>query len=260
MCDKEFAVARNLTQSARLTVQPAPGTIKDTMDLYSFSLTLGAAGLFVMAIMGLSSAHSGGHGHSHAGHGHAGHGHSGHGHAGNGHGHHGHDAHGHSHGAPHGRGHHSAGHPGHDDQGEHGNALLALLSPRVLFSFLLGLGTVGVAIRAFAGEPILFVSALAGGVAFERLLVNPLWNFMFRFASSPALTLESAVEDDAKAVTNFDQNGQGLIAVEVDGHMVQVLGTLNQMDRNAGVRVRAGDVVRIEEVDADRNRCTVRKS
>lgn len=263
MCDKEFAVARNLTQSARLTVQPAPGTINDTMDLYSFSLTLGAAGLFVMAIMGLSSAHSGGHGHSdaghgHAGHGHAGHGHSGHGHAGHGHGHHGHDGHGHSHGAPQGRG--SAGHPGHDDQGEHGNALLALLSPRVLFSFLLGLGTVGVAMRSFAGEPILFVSALAGGVAFERLLVNPLWNFMFRFASSPALTLESAIEDDAKAVTNFDQNGQGLIAVEVDGHVVQVLGTLTHTDRNAGVRVRAGDVVRIEEVDADRNRCTVRKS
>lgn len=104
------------------------------------------------------------------------------------------------------------------------------------------------------------VAAVAGGVAFERLLVNPLWNFMFRFASSPAQTLESSVEDDAKAVTNFDKNGQGLIAVEVDGHVVQVLGTLTQTDRDSGVRVRAGDVVRIEDVDADRNRCTVRKT
>jgi translation initiation factor IF-1 len=138
--------------------------------------------------------------------------------------------------------------------------LLALLSPRVMFSFLLGLGTAGVALRSVTGGPLLLAIAVAGGVAFERLLVNPLWNFMFRFASSPAQTLESTIEDAAKAVTNFDQNGQGLIAVEVDGHLVQVLGTLNQADRSAGVRVRAGDVVRIEEVDADRNRCTVRKS
>jgi hypothetical protein len=85
------------------------------------------------------------------------------------------------------------------------------------------------------------------------------WNFAFRFASAPALTLESAVEDDAQAVTNFDASGCGIIAVEVDGHLVQVLGTLVKSDRESGVRVRAGDSVRIEDVDADRNRCTVRR-
>ena len=114
-------------------------------------------------------------------------------------------------------------------------------------------------LRPFAGGPILLAAAIAGGVVFERLVVNPLWNFMFRFASSPALTLESAVEDDARAVTNFDKNGQGLISVEVDGHVVQCLGTLTKTDRDSGVRVRAGDVVRIEDVDAGRNRCTVRR-
>ena len=106
---------------------------------------------------------------------------------------------------------------------------------------------------------MLFVAALAGGIVFERFVVNPLWNFMFRFASAPAVTLESAVEDEARAVTNFDSSGSGLISVEVDGHFVQVLGTLTKSDRESGVRVRAGDSVRIEEVDADRNRCTVRR-
>jgi translation initiation factor IF-1 len=39
--------------------------------------------------------------------------------------------------------------------------------------------------------------------------------------------------------------------------VVQVLGTLRAEDRALGVRVRAGDRVRIEDVDVERNRCTV---
>ena len=192
------------------------------MDLYSFSLLLGAAGLLVMAFLGVSHGHSGGHA------GHAGH----------------------------------AGHHAHDSHAGHGSqrAVMSLLSPRVIFSFLLGLGTVGVAFKSAVGGPVLLALAVAGGFALERLVVNPLWNFAFRFASNPALTLESAVEDEAKAVTNFDKNGQGLISVEVDGHLVQCLGTLTKTDRESGVRIRAGDMVRIEDVDADRNRCTVRRA
>ena len=137
---------------------------------------------------------------------------------------------------------------------------MSLLSPRVIFSFLLGLGTAGVAFKSVVGGPVLLALAVAGGFALERLVVNPLWNFAFRFASNPAVTLESAIEDEARAVTNFDKNGQGLISVEVDGRVVQCLGTLITTDRDAGIRVRAGDTVRIEDVDADRNRCTVRKA
>src|SRR5438094_2530032 len=210
------------------------------MDLYSFSLLLGAAGLLIMAFLGVSHGHAGGHA-SHAAHG--GHvGHAGHGHAGPAH----------------------AGHAAHQAHVSHGHgtqrAVMSLLSPRVIFSFLLGLGTAGVAFKSVVGGPVLLALAVAGGVALERLVVNPLWNFAFRFASNPALTLESAIEDEARAVTNFDNNGQGLISVEVDGRVVQCLGTLIARDRDAGIRVRAGDTVRIEDVDADRNRCTVRKA
>jgi translation initiation factor IF-1 len=38
---------------------------------------------------------------------------------------------------------------------------------------------------------------------------------------------------------------------------VQVLGTQLSQERAAGVRIRTGDKVRIEEVDSTRNRCTV---
>jgi hypothetical protein len=58
-------------------------------------------------------------------------------------------------------------------------------------------------------------------------------------------------------VTDFDAQGQGLIAVELDGQLVQVLGILRPEELSIGVRVRRGGRVRIEEVDAVRNRCLV---
>ena len=64
---------------------------------------------------------------------------------------------------------------------------------------------------------------------------------LFRFESSPAATLESAIEDDARAVMGFDANGQGLVALDVDGQIVQLLATLSADDRARGVRVRSGD-------------------
>ena len=57
--------------------------------------------------------------------------------------------------------------------------------------------------------------------------------------------------------TDFDAQGQGLIAVELDGQLIQVLGILRPEERSIGIRVRRGGRVRIEEVDAVRNRCLV---
>lgn len=230
------------------------------MDPYVFSLSLGAAGLGVMAATGLAGhglhAHQGAHGTTTAHGGHdvsdvslAAHG-GGHAHAG---------AHqvGHAH-----AGHAHAGHAHQHDAGGGTRAasyLWTLLSPRVLFSVLVGAGATGLLLRDLLGlhGALLPVAAALGGVLFEAALVRPLWNLTFRFASAPALTLESCLMDEARAVSGFDRNGQGLIAVELDGQLVQVLGTLRAEDRGAGVRVRAGDRVRIEEVDAKRNRCVV---
>lgn len=212
------------------------------MDLYSSSLLLGAAGLGVMALGGLG--HRGHAGSAARGHGHA---------AGHGHG----NAAGHVHGVRHsghvtGAGHASAA------RDAMSNALWTITSPRFLFSLVLGFGTVGELLRPVLGGPLLLAAAVAGAVLFERVLVSPLWNFTMRFASAPAVTLESAVSDEATAVTSFDANGQGIVSLEVDGQVVQILATLRPDDRALGAaRVRAGQRVRIEDVDAAQNRCTV---
>jgi hypothetical protein len=203
------------------------------MDLYLVSLATGAVGLGIMGIGGLS------HG-SHAGHSHGGDVHLGHGHA------------GHAHGVQ-----------GRDQLvGVHmpaggGWRWTSLLSPRVLFSLMVGFGAGGI-ISAPLGEPWQLGAGILGAAIFEAAIVGPLWRFLFRFESSPAITLESAIEDDARTVMDFDANGQGLVALDVDGQIVQLLATLIPDDRARGVRVRTGDLVRVSSIDAARNRCTVR--
>jgi len=197
------------------------------MDLYISSLLLGAVGLGVMAVSGL--------GH----HGHAGHG--GHVHTGRA----GHTGH--------------TGHTGNTTRSDTAtNILWAVASPRYLFSFFLGFGAVGDLLRPVAGGVVLVAAAVAGAVLFERFVVSPLWNLSMRFASTPASMLESAVTDEATAVTAFDTNGQGIVSIEVDGQIVQILATLRGDDRLlGGPRIRAGQRVRIEDVDAAKNRCTI---
>jgi hypothetical protein len=218
------------------------------MDLYMSSVLLGAAGLGVMALSGL-----GHHGHAGGARGHA-HGPSG-GHGGHAGGH-GHNvAGGHSHAGAHSTGH--AGHA-HGSRDTMNSALWAIASPRFLFSFALGFGVAGELLRPVLGGPLLLAAAVAGAVLFERAIVSPLWNFAMRFASTPAQSLESAVSDEATAVTTFDANGQGIVTVEVDGQVMQILATLKPDDRLlGGARVRVGQRVRIDEVDAGRNCCTV---
>ena len=72
-----------------------------------------------------------------------------------------------------------------------------------------------------------------------------------------ALTLESCPGDDATAVTTFDGRGHGIVSIELDGQVVQLLATLRASERADGRRLTAGARVRIEDVDTVRNRCTV---
>ena len=157
------------------------------MDLYVVSLATGAVGLGIMGIGGLSHGGHAGHGHGgHAGHGHGGH--AGHGHGGHaGHGHGGHAGHGHAaHGHDHGAGGQASGW-----------SWTSLLSPRLLFSLMVGFGAGGIAAVPL-GEPWQLGAAFVAGAAFETLLVGPLWRFLFRFESRAATTLESAVDDEAQ--------------------------------------------------------------
>ena len=208
------------------------------MDIYLFSVIVGAVGLSAMAAAGLGRHGGGSHAHGGAG-GHGGGSHGSHGHAG---------GHGHGHGTSHGHG---------DAGGASQLASMALMSPRFLLAGLLGFGLVGVALQSFVGGATLLIVALIGAVAVERLLFNPIWKFAMRFASNPANTLESATFGEAKVVSNFDRNGQGIVAVEVDGQIQQILATLCETDRAKGASVRTGQLVRVDEVDGARHRCTV---
>lgn len=231
------------------------------MDPYLFCLILGFAGLAIMAASGLAS-----HGGDHGGHAHSkdlgGHGAKeigGHAHGGKELGH----AHvkdvGHVHVKDVGSrelAHHDGSHDHGDGAGHDlGAYLLSLLSPRVFFSILVGMGAAGLLLDPFLGGVLLMVAAVVAGLAFEGLLVRPFWNFLFRFASPPAQTLDSALMDRATAVTGFDAQGQGVVSIILDGQIVQLLGTLRPEDRH--VRVRAGDALLVEDVDGKRNQCTV---
>lgn len=227
------------------------------MHIYQFCLYFGFVGIAAMAFLGLS--HSGGH-HAHGSHSAS---------------HTGHDtggfessAHDVSHGAAsHGAASHAhaAHHGQHQTQAQQQQAqnaqrtesMLAFLSPRVWFSVALGFGAAGTLGEKAIREPLLFLLAALCGLAFEFLLFRPLWNLIFRFASNPARTLESAVAEEANAVTSFDASGHGLISIDLDGQVLQILARLSTRSRDLGVRVRAGDRVFIEEVDTQKNLCTV---
>jgi hypothetical protein len=249
------------------------------MDLYIFCVVLGAAGMTAMAFLGFASSHGGAH-HGGAHHGHDTSGHEMHG-IGAPHGHSITPAHGHSGVPSHGVGHppahtieHIAGKPygvthqavaqGHGSMSVELQGLAALkyhvlswLSPRVLFNFLVGFGATGLILERLVGPVLALPIAVLGGVSFEAFVVRPIFNSLFRFESQPAQTLGSALMSEGRAVTGFDANGNGLISLELGGEIVQVLGTQLKDERAAGVRIRTGDIVRIEEVDDMRNRCTV---
>lgn len=216
------------------------------MSLYLFALLLGLSGLVSMALLGLNHAHDAAGG---ANHGHV-----------SGAPQHGHDVSGVAHHGPAGAGHADGGHAHatvlDGAGGRWLSELTALASPRVLFSAAAGFGAAGQALAPVLGVLTLPV-ALAAGLAFERFLVRPYWNALFAFASKPALMLESTVLSRGQAVTDFDGSGSGLVSLEMDGQVRQVLGTLPASERLAGVHARRGDTLRVLSVDPRNGTCIV---
>jgi hypothetical protein len=193
------------------------------MNIYAFALALGAAGLAAMTFLGFRHGHAPGH-------------------HGTGHQHTSHTGHSHSHAGQH---------------QHHAHDWTLFLSPRIWFSLLVGFGATGLLLQQHSTGLVQLGLALLGGLLFEAVLMRPLWSLASRFASEPALTLESGVMDDAEAVTGFNRHGEGLVRLDLDGQVVQLLGVLTPPERAAGVRVSAGDRLLVEAVDPARQRCTV---
>lgn len=204
------------------------------MDLYLCCLALGFVGLILMALLGHGHGHAS-HGHSHIGHGHAGHG-------------------------PHGGNHSAPGHGhSHEAHAKAGGASFwhDWISPRVFFSLCFAFGAAGTLLRNLLPTVLVLLVAVLAAWAFERWLVQPIWRLVSGFASNPARTLETALLEEAEAVTNFDRRGEGLVALHLDGQLVQLLAVLSPNEQRTGARIRAGERLSITAVDPKRNSCTV---
>jgi hypothetical protein len=227
--------------------------------VYETLLLIGIVGLAAQTVLGFAHGHGnhgehGGHG-GHGSHGahdsHAGH-HAGHGAATHAPGHSASHGHGHGHAA---HGHDGHNHAGHHEQGAKsgGSALLSLLSPLTLFSLCFGAGLTGMAVRGTLPPTLTAMAAAGGAAAFYGLIVRPIWNLIFSFASKPAETLESMVAREAEATCHFDAQGRGMVRAVVDGEVVRLLAHLESDDRTKGVVVTPGEKVVVTSVDTQKN-------
>ena len=129
-------------------------------------------------------------------------------------------------------------------------------SPIDFFALCLGGGAAGLA-AAGTAEPLRAVVALAGAIGFEFLVCKPLLKFFLSFASPPSEGLGGTVAKVGRAETRFDEDGRGLVALELDGETVQVLAHLEPSERARGVLVGRGQTIVVTAVDERRNSVTV---
>ena len=132
------------------------------------------------------------------------------------------------------------------------------LSPFDLMAYCTGAGAVGEILRQAGVAPtIVLIAAFVGALAFDFGVAKPLLNTLLRFESRQSAGLEGQVAQQVEAVTRFDAQGRGLVRLDLDGEIVQVLATLDPGERERGVIVAKGDPLLILDVDAARNTCRV---
>jgi hypothetical protein len=137
-----------------------------------------------------------------------------------------------------------------------GGLLRFVPSPRAICSVLALYGAFGNAL-VHAGHLPFATAALVAvlpAMLFEYAAVRPVWNLLFRFQGQPSSPLDALLLSEAQAVVPF-RNGRGMVSVVHDGRVVQLAATLRE--DHAALPVRVGDRLRIEDVDARRERVTV---
>ena len=65
--------------------------------------------------------------------------------------------------------------------------------------------------------------------------------------------------ENGTAVTDFDSKGYGLVRLNLDGQVVQLLGQLAP-EEQLGARVRSGETLFVRSVDPGKQRCVVCRS
>lgn len=139
--------------------------------------------------------------------------------------------------------------------------VIPLLSPLNWFSWFLGAGATGVLLTlAHLHDPWLLTGAIAGALLFRTAIVGPIWNLIFRFAGKPAANLEGCLLQTVEAVTSFNDRGEGLVRMLIDGRSEDVLARLTDAELARGGRVRRGESLVVEDVDPKRNACRVSRA
>lgn len=134
--------------------------------------------------------------------------------------------------------------------------LIRFAQPRVWFGLLALYGAFGYLLtetHLLSLWPAALAAALPA-LLLERYAVTPLWNALLGFQGKPASPLQSLLLTEAVAVTPF-RNGKGIVTVERDGRAVQLAAHL--APAQAAMPVEVGDRLRVEEIDAAKERVTV---
>lgn len=204
------------------------------MSVFITLLVIGLAGLVFMAIPAFGHHGDIGHGGADAGHLAA------------------HPAHTHA-TTHHIQGHHDASAPNAPT-----GAFLGLIpSPRTLFSLLTFYGAFGNLFQQYfhLAVGLSALLALVPAYLIERCVATPLWNLLMGFAAQPAQPMQSLLLKEAEAISHFT-NGKGMVKVIHDEREVQFLAQLSP--EQANIPIRVGTKLRIEEVNTEQERLTVR--
>ena len=208
------------------------------MDIYLSCLIGGAVALAILAFCGIGFHHAG----VHVGPGHAS------------------TAGAHTHVGHSGRG---PVHQGHSqsaaaDRSDGGSIfrLLGWLSPVYICGAIVGFGATGTLVSPILQGWLQLGAALAGAYVLCFFCIRPMLTGIQKWASLPAKTLSDAMLEDGTAVTDFDAKGYGLVRLNLDGQVVQLLGQLDP-EEHSGSPIRSGEVLFVRSVDPARQRCVV---
>lgn len=134
--------------------------------------------------------------------------------------------------------------------------VLAWLSPIYICGAIVGFGATGTLIAPILQGWLQLGAALAGAYLLCSFGIRPFLSGIQKWASLPAKTLNDAVLENGTAVTDFDLHGYGLVRLNLDGQVVQLLGELVPEERSSA-RVRSGETLFVRSVDSARQRCVV---
>jgi hypothetical protein len=136
------------------------------------------------------------------------------------------------------------------------SGLLTWLSPAYLAGAIIGFGATGTLLKPILHGWLQLGTALLGAYVICSFCIRPLLTGVQKWASLPAKTLTDALLENGIAVTDFDAKGYGLVRLNLDGQVVQLLGQLAP-EEQSGARVRSGETLFVRSVDPGKQRCVV---